>query len=110
MSAFAFRLIIVFHHIDPSKVRAIWYLGVGGYILFFFYRYEISRKRKKAVREYALIEKISRDKCLSEEERMTTTYLLSSVLRSKEDINYLTIFILSIVAVIVDLILSAKVL
>ncbi len=106
VSAFAFRSIIVFERLYPSWVRPIWYVGVLGYIGFFLYRYGISRRRKNAIRDYGLIEKIRVDTCLSEEEREAVTYLLSSIKKSREDINYLVIFLLSILAVLADIFLS----
>ena len=106
LSAIAFRIIIVFQHVKPSWVRPVWYAGVLGYLVFFLYRYSISRKRKRAIKEYELIEKVRADACLSEEEREAVIYLLSSIKKSMEDINYYIIFILSILAIIVDIILS----
>ncbi len=106
VSAVAFRSIIVFVRLEPSWVRPVWYLGVLGYIGFFLYRYGISRRRKNAIRDYRLIEKIQVVTCLSEEEREVVTYLLSSIKKSREDINYLVIFLLSILAVLADIFLS----
>ena len=103
LSAFAFRFLIVFHHINPSMIRPVWYMGVGGYTLFFFYRYEISRKRKNAVNSCRLLDKISQGKCLEGQDREAAEYLFKSITRSKEDINYLAIFILSIVTVLIDI-------
>jgi lipid-A-disaccharide synthase-like uncharacterized protein len=106
LSAFAFRFLIVFHHIRPDMVRLVWYMGVGGYTMFFFYRYEISRKRKIAVNSCQLLDKISRGQCLEGQDREAAEYLFRSITRSKEDINYLAIFVLSIVAVLIDLALT----
>ncbi|MEF9476000.1 MAG: hypothetical protein L0958_04830, partial [Candidatus Mariimomonas ferrooxydans] len=77
-----------------------------GYIGFFLYRYEITKRRKRVIKEYDLIGKVQANASLSEEEREAVTYLLSSVKKSMEDINYLVIFILSILAILVDIIFS----
>jgi len=106
ISAVAFRVIIVFQRIEPSWVRPVWYIGVTGYIAFFMYRYSITRKRKHAVSDYQLIEKIKANACLEEEERDVVMYLLSSIKKSPEDINYLLIFLLSIIAILADVILG----
>jgi phosphate/sulfate permease len=105
-SAISFRAIIVIQHINPSWVRVVWYAGVIGYIFFFLYRYYISKKRKRAIENYQLIEKVKANACLSNEDREVIGYLLSSVKKSLEDINYLLIFILSILAILLDIILS----
>ncbi len=106
LSALAFRLVIVFHHVDPGMVRSVWYAGVVGYTFFFFYRYSISRKRKRAVKKYCLLDKVSRGDRLEGEDRQAAEYLLRSISRSREDINYLIIFILSVAAVAIDLLLK----
>ena len=105
MSAFAFRIIIVLERVEPAWVRPAWYLGAGGYVFFFFYRYRITRKRKNTIRKYKLIEKVSGQGCLTDEDREVVMYLLSSIKHSKEDINYMVIFVLSVVAITADLVL-----
>lgn len=105
-SAVAFRIIIIFQHIEPAWVRPVWYVGALGYLVFFLYRYYISRKRKHAIKQYDLISKIKNNACLSDEDREVAGYLLSSIQKSMEDINYLIIFILSILAIVADIVLS----
>ncbi len=106
VSALAFRSIIVFQRLEPAWVRPVWYIGVLGYVGFFLYRYEITKKRKRVIKEYRLIEKVQANACLSEEEREAVTYLLSSITKSMEDINYLLIFLLSLLAILLDIIFS----
>ena len=107
VSAIAFRAIIVLQHLEPSWVRPVWYIGTAGYVLFFLYRYRITRKRKKAVEDFQLIEKLRASACLQDEDREVLLYLLSSIRLSLEDINYAIIFVLSVIAVAADLVLSA---
>jgi len=107
VSAVAFRAIIIFQHLEPSWVRPVWYIGTAGYLLFFLYRYRISRKRKAAIEDFQLIEKIRANACLQDADREVLLYLLSSLKRSLEDFNYALIFLLSVLAVVADLFLSA---
>ena len=107
LSAIAFRFLIVFYHTKAEMVRPVWYIGIFGYTLFFFYRYGISRKRKRAVNEFRLLEKISDGECLKDNDREAAKYLFRSIIKSKEDVNYLVIFVLSIAAIFIDLILQA---
>lgn len=106
MSAVSFRALIIFNHVHPEWFRPVWYLGTIGYVIFFLYRYWISYKRKRAIRQYALLDKLKGQGELSGEEREVLVYLLSSLAKSREDLNYLLIFFLSIVAMAVDLMLS----
>ena len=108
VSAIAFRSIIVFEHLDPRFIRPVWYFAVIGYIFFFLYRYIVSKRRRDAVRNYELIEKIRKNACLDEEERKVTIYLLSSLNKSRERLNYLLICILSVITIAVDIIISMQ--
>ena len=106
LSAIAFRIIIVFQHIEPTWVRPVWYAGILGYLVFFLYRYSISRKRKNAIKDYDLITKLKDNACLSDKDREIVIYLLSSIQKSMEDLNYYIIFILSILAIAADIIFT----
>ena len=106
ISAIAFRAIIVFQHLEPSWVRPVWYAGIVGYIFFFLYRYRITKKRKKAIDDFQLIDKVKANACLTEEDREIVLYLLSSIKSSPEDLNYAIIFILSILAILADILLT----
>lgn len=107
LSAIAFRALIVFQHLEPDWVRTVWYIGTIGYFFFFLYRYKITKKRKRTVEELRLIDKLKSDAPLTGEDREVVLYLLSSIKMSLEDLNYAIIFMLSIIAVLADLLLSA---
>lgn len=104
-TAIAVRALIVLSHVQPSWVRPVWYFAVLGNFVFFFYRYQITKKRKAAVQEHQLIEKISTERSLSQDDREVLIYLLSSIKKSPEHINYLIIFAFSILAIGIDLVL-----
>lgn len=106
LSAVAFRLVTIINTFIPSLLRPVWYFGVIGYIFFFAYRYHISEKRKAAIRANRLLEKIHAQGEITGEDRALIAYVLSSIMKSKENLNYLFIFILSIAAVAVDIFLA----
>lgn len=106
MSAVAFRVLIVFQHVNPEYFRLVWYFGIIGYTFFFLYRYIISEKRKRAIEAYGLISKMNKGESLNDEDRAVVIYCLSSIMNSKENYNYLIIFILSAAAVLLDLFLT----
>lgn len=107
LSAFAIRALIVVTHLWPALFRPLWYFGVIGYLFFFLYRYAIAEKRKKVIDRYDLLARLNSGETLSAEEREVLIYLLSSIKKSRENLNYLSIFILSILAIAVDLYLSS---
>jgi hypothetical protein len=108
LSSVAFRAIILLQKYSPGWVRPVWYFGVLGYMLFFIYRYYISHRRKRAIEQTNVIEKIRTGEILSSDDRDAALYLLNSVRKSQEDWNYLAIFVLSIVAIALDLLLPGK--
>jgi hypothetical protein len=102
-TAIAFRVIIILQHFSPGWVRPVWYFAVVGNLVFFYYRYRIAEKRKRAVDEHGLIGKIEADTCFSPMEREALVYLLRSIKRSPENLNYLIISAFSIAAIAIDL-------
>ncbi len=108
LSSVAFRAIILLQKFDPRWVRPVWYLGVIGYMVFFIYRYFISQRRKRTITQSNIIEKIRAGEALSADDRAAALYLLNSIRKSPEDWNYLAIFILSALAIVLDLALPGK--
>jgi hypothetical protein len=102
-TAIAIRALIILSHVKPTYVRPVWYFAVLGNFIFFYYRYQITEKRKKAIQDYQLIEKISTQQSLSEDDRTVLIYLLHSIKKSPEHINYLIIFVFSLLAIAIDL-------
>ena len=108
LSSVAFRAIVLLQKYSPEWVRPAWYFGVLGYMAFFIYRYYISQRRKRAIAQTSVIEKIRDGTPLSSDDREAALYLLNSVSKSQEDWNYLAIFVLSILAIVLDLLLPGK--
>jgi hypothetical protein len=108
LSAVAFRLLTIINTFSPALMRPVWYFGVIGYIFFFAYRYYISEKRKTAIRANRLLEKIQGQGEIAPADRALIAYVLSSIIKSKENLNYLFIFVLSIAAVGVDILLALQ--
>mgnify|MGYP001065723001 CR=1 FL=1 len=105
-TAIAFRAILIFNYIQPGWVRPVWYFAVLGNFVFFFYRFRITEKRKRTIETYHLIERIQSGSSLSPTEQNVLIYLLRSIRQSPENINYLIIFVFSLVAIAADLVLA----
>ncbi len=105
-SSICFRVLLIANALYPPLFRPIWYAGVLGYCGFFLHRYRITQKRKRAIRGMDLVQKLNQNR-LESEDRKAVAYILSSIDHSKEGLNYLIIFVLSAVAISVDLYLSA---
>ncbi len=102
ISALSFRSLMTLKDLQPELFRPVWYLGIIGYIVFFSFRYIISQKRKKTITDYDLINKVQKGK-LDKDDRQAIAYLLSSVKKSRENLNYLFIFVTSGLAILLDL-------
>lgn len=105
VSALLFRSTIVVNHFNPLLGRMFWYIAVSGYIFFFGYRFYIAKKRRSVILKQELQEKVKQ--CdLSPQNKESINYLLSSIVKSKEMLNYIVIFILSLMAIVVDIVLT----
>ncbi len=105
-SSVAIRLLIVFDHVARHLVRPAWYVGVSGYVIFFAYRYAITLRRRRLIREHGLIEKVAGGEPLGVEDREALGYVVQSVAKSRENVNYLVIFALSFAAIAADVCLT----
>lgn len=105
LSALSFRVLMAVQDFRPELFRATWYVGVIGYILFFSFRYTIARKRRSTISDFDLISKVRQGAPLAEADRLALCYLLDSLQKSRENLNYLFIFVTSFIAIVVDLLL-----
>ncbi|MFP4473146.1 MAG: hypothetical protein ACLFPX_04640 [Candidatus Omnitrophota bacterium] len=106
ISAISFRIIIIVQHFHPAWVRIFWYLAVITNIIFFLFRYHIALKRKRAVNSTVISQKLQTGQPLAPQDRDALLYLLTSINRSRENLNYLSLFILSLIAIVIDILLS----
>jgi hypothetical protein len=105
LTALAFRAILVVQHMEPGWVRPLWYFGVAGNFLFFLYRFMITRKRRRAVERFGLVEKLKGNAPLGHEDREALAYVLDSIRISKENVNYVIISLFSVLAIGLDVML-----
>lgn len=106
IASISFRLIMVLDYVATDWVRPVWYVGALGFMGFFIYRFAVSKKRNQAIRKYELIQKLKSDTKLSRDERAAAIEILTSLDKSLEKYNFLIIFVLSVVAIALDLILA----
>ncbi|AAM07555.1 hypothetical protein [Methanosarcina acetivorans] len=110
VSAILLRGIIIADHYSVFWGKAIWYLGVTGYLWFFTHRYHIAKRRFGVVKDLDLLEKVRTRQKLSEKDLEGMEYLLWSLSVSKERSNYLVISLFSVIAVCLSLCLDLGIL
>lgn len=106
IATIAYRIIIVLNFYSPLWVKVSWYIGTIGFILYFGHRYNVARKRAKLVRKYGLIEAVNQADCIDAQEKEALYYLVKTSLTSKSRWNSAAIFMLSVLALIVGVILD----
>ncbi len=96
----AIRVVTVLIHLDPIYAKVAWYVGVAGFFVFFIYKFKVSQARTRSISQRNLVDKINREEQLSQEDFGLIGVILCGLSSRKERINYIFIFALSAVALI----------
>ncbi len=94
----AIRVVTVLMHMNPIYAKIAWYIGVGGFFLFFVYKFRVSQTRTRAISQRNLVDKINQGQQLTEEDYSLIGKILCALSSRKERINYIFIFGLSALA------------
>jgi hypothetical protein len=103
LATIAVRVVNVLMHINPIYGKISWYAGVSGFFLFFLYKFNVNRSRMKRIKQQNIVEKMNQEKPLSENDYQLISQMLCALSSNKEKINYLFIFGLSALALIIAL-------
>jgi len=96
----AIRVVTVLMNINPLFGKMAWYIGVGGFLLFFIYKFNANRALAKLIDKKDLIEKARNQKPFSFEEYNLIAEIFCNLKSEKERINYFFIFAVSAVALL----------
>lgn len=97
----AIRIVTVLMAINPVYGKISWYIGVGGFFIFFVYKFNASQALSKIIENENLIEKTQKGEQLSPDEYTTISTILCNLRSEKERINYFFIFAVSALALLV---------
>ena len=100
IATIAIRVVTVLIHVNPIYSKIAWYIGVGGFFAFFIYKFKINRARAKAITSRKLLEKVKDRNSLKDEDYNLIASILCGLNSRKETINYVFIFGLSAVAIL----------
>ena len=103
MATIAIRVVTVLMHLNPVYGKISWYIGVGGFFIFFLYKFNVTQTRSKLIEKQNIVDKINQKKELTEDDYKLISGILCSLSSKKERINYFFIFGLSAVALIIAL-------
>jgi hypothetical protein len=100
VATIAVRVVTVLMHVDPVYGQISWYIGIGGFFIFFAYKFKVYRNRRKLIFKKRLKEKIREEDKISSIDRQFIGSLLCALSSNKDQINYFFIFFSSAVAFI----------
>lgn len=106
VSAILLRGVKLTADVFPVFSRVGWYVAVIGYCFFFLHRLKVSNKRKSAIKQLDLLNKIKNKEPLNMIDYDALNYVLWSLSVSKEKMNYFIILAFSVVAIVVGLIVD----
>lgn len=106
IATFLYRAIIVLNYYSATWVKVFWYLGTIGFIIYFAHRYSISNKRAKLISERQLITKVGQMSEFNADDREAISYILNTLVSTKEKWNYIAIFVLSGIALVIGIIMD----
>jgi len=98
--------VVLFLHISPLYAKVAWYIGMSFFFVFFAYRYNVSKKLYRAVMERELIKKIREKESLNDDDRAALEGILCGLTSNKERINFIVIFVLSGIALVIALVMD----
>jgi hypothetical protein len=96
----AVRVVNVLTHLKPLYGKIAWYIGVSGFLLFFIYKFKVNQVRSRFITQKKLVDKVGGQEPLNKDDYRFISNLLCSLSSRKERINYLFIFILSALALL----------
>lgn len=96
----AIRVVTVLIHVDPIYAKIAWYAGVGGFFIFFVYKFRVNQARAKLIDQQGLADKINDKEQLTEDDYSLIGVILCALSSRKERVNYFFIFFLSALALL----------
>ena len=99
----AIRVVTVLMHVNPVYGKIAWYIGVSGFFLFFVYKFKVNHTRSRFIEQKNLVRKFHNQEQLTEEDYNVIGSILCALSSKKERLNYIFIFGLSAIALILAL-------
>jgi hypothetical protein len=101
VATIALRVVTILVHLNPLYGQIAWYIGVGGFLIFFVYKYKVDTARYKIIKDNDLMAKVLRNEALPKEDRQILSSVLCALSSNKDRINYFVIFVSSALALII---------
>ena len=106
IATMAIRAVTILANIDPIYAKIAWYVGVFGFLLFFIYKYRVNQARSDLIDRHNIMQKLIQKNQLTDEDYNFVSSIFCALRSKKERINYLFIFALSAIALILAIYLD----
>ena len=106
IATFAYRVIIVLNFFEPIWVKVAWYVGTIGFIFYFWSRYSVVKQFDFLIEKYKLVSAVKKASGISKDQKTALSHIVKTLDKTKAQINYVAIFILSAIALIAGIILD----
>ncbi len=101
IATISIRLVNLVLHLDPFWPKLLWYVGVGGFCIYFLYKFRQDKTIQKRLDSGGISDKISSRAHLDEADYEFLDGLLCRLKSKKDSINYFFIFFTSAIVLIV---------
>jgi len=106
IATMAIRAVTILANIDPMYAKIAWYFGVFGFLLFFIYKFRVNQSRSDLIDRRNIMQKLIQKNRLTDEDYNFVSSIFCALRSKKERINYLFIFALSAIALILAIYLD----
>jgi len=106
IATMAIRVVTILANIDPIYAKIAWYFGVFGFLLFFMYKFRVNQSRSDLIDRRNIMQKLIQKNQLTDEDYNFVSSVFCALRSKKERINYLFIFALSVIALILAIYLD----
>ena len=106
IATMAIRAVTILANIDPIYAKIAWYFGVFGFLLFFIYKFKVNQSRSDLIDRHNIMQKLIQKNQLTDKDYNLVSSIFCALRSKKERINYLFIFALSAIALILAIYLD----
>jgi len=106
VATLAYRAIIVLNFYSALLVKIFWYIGTVGFVIYFYHRYLVQKKKAWLVEKYNLVEMAEKAPAESRNQAEALEYIVKTSLTSRSRWNSIFIFLMSVLALLVGIALD----
>lgn len=105
IGAIGLRVVLIFNKYNPLYAKISWYIAMVALAAYYYYRRWVEIKRRDLIIRNDLLDKIIKGK-LNTRDRENIAKILGSTLISKQMLNLNFLFVASLVAIIIQIIVD----